>query len=612
MIVYGDPSFERPLTSAITELSHRFAALSSRCAGASRERSDGPSLLDASRELLIHCGQVEQAIEDAPIDAKQAKPLADLCEWVRAATDRAAAAFLQLHVFASLTQTLAITGEPVNLPIHDVRIKVPEGFAFYALFPEQYHSAALRWLAAHSQVRERRAIVVGVRSIGTTLSAVVRQTLVTNGWQATRLTVRPDGNPFDRRVEIPPDCLAGAAHAIIVDEGPGLSGSSMAAVGAALVSAGVPRERISFFPGHSNGPGQAGSAATRDWWATTPQYVTPLVELRWAGRLLPEVLARRASALLGGEPIECTEDLSAGMWRKAASADESQWPVAFTGFERTKYRCVTRGGRSVLWKFAGTAMIDAGAQSSNRKITSGTAQSIDRLRALARLGWTPAPLGEAFGFVATPWAAGAVLTRSDADPALLAHVGQYVRAAALPPVSQLEQEQSFSRLSEMLYWNAREALGEVAAERARELAMRAKSAIPNGPDECYGDGRLAPHEWVRTASGQLQKLDCAGHQSDHTAIGSQPLAWDIAGAMVEWQATGDAAKTLLAAVQEGRPKHYADILLRFYRAAYAAFWLGMCAMGEGTAKSDPAELRRLQDATNLYRDALKRELLAEF
>jgi hypothetical protein len=40
-----------------------------------------------------------------------------------------------------------------GVPDVAVRVKVPEGFAFYTLFPEQYLDAARGWLAAHEEPR---------------------------------------------------------------------------------------------------------------------------------------------------------------------------------------------------------------------------------------------------------------------------------------------------------------------------------------------------------------------------------------------------------------------------------------------------------------------------
>src|SRR5207248_4140661 len=115
-------------------------------------------------------------------------------------------------------------------------VKIPEGFAFYALYPEQYCLAALHWLADHKTASPRRAAVVGIRSIGTTLSAVVSAALGAAGWEVQRLTVRPTGHPYSRQAEITREELGEAVWGLVVDEGPGQSGSSMAATAAALAA----------------------------------------------------------------------------------------------------------------------------------------------------------------------------------------------------------------------------------------------------------------------------------------------------------------------------------------------------------------------------------------
>ena len=96
-----------------------------------------------------------------------------------------------------------------------------------------------------------RAFVVGVRSIGTTMSAVAAAAIRARGGAAERCTVRPTGNPFDRRTVLSDATVARARHhaasgcdVIVIDEGPGLSGSSLLSAVDALAGAGVPRERV--------------------------------------------------------------------------------------------------------------------------------------------------------------------------------------------------------------------------------------------------------------------------------------------------------------------------------------------------------------------------------
>src|SRR3982750_4419365 len=73
---------------------------------------------------------------------------------------------------------IAITREYERVPREflpgNIRLRPPEGFAYYALYPEMYASACLDFLR---EQQPARVGVVGIRSIGTTLSAVVARTV---------------------------------------------------------------------------------------------------------------------------------------------------------------------------------------------------------------------------------------------------------------------------------------------------------------------------------------------------------------------------------------------------------------------------------------------------
>ncbi|MGX2039324.1 hypothetical protein ACWJKU_04210 [Methylocaldum sp. MU1018] len=530
---------------------------------------EGP---DARRRLLIEAGQLEQALADRLENGA-------LVERIMSVTDLAAAAFLGHADLGPFQKALAEIELPPDLT---VRVKVPEGFAFYALYPEQYAEAARRWLRDHASSGSKRAAVVGIRSIGTGLSAVVARVLAEAGWRVRRLTVRPTGHPYARRAECPSEAVRGAVFGLVVDEGPGLSGSSMAAAAQALVEAGIDRSKVFFFPGHDHGPGGAGNEDVRQWWADTPRYVVGLDEMTRNGRPLVDELAYRSG------PVVRVDDLSGGMWRRTVYAGEDEWPATFPAFERTKYRMVRRDGSSVLWKFEG--------------LTGGADAARDRMARLAKRGWTEAPLDSAHGFAARPWIDGKPLSPQCRDVAVLDHVGRYILDAADSALSISEQHTALERLREMLYRNTRESLGEAAAERT----LRWKRSIPLRLRPAYGDGRLGPEEWIRRTDGRLIKVDCAGHSADHTAVGRQPLVWDLAGAMVEWRLDDETARPLLNAFVDAGGEPPALETLAFYRAAYAAFRLGQCAICAGA--SDPNERRRLHRAGDSYKAQLVRIL----
>jgi hypothetical protein len=528
--------------------------------------------------LLIEAGQLEQGVADS---------LLGMHKVVARLTDLIAASFYECwcgrpgrgfkEVCAAFDENV-VEGDPL------LTIKVPEGFAFYALFPEQYCAAALEWAKDHSLVPQREAVVVGVRSIGTSLSAIVSAALRAAGWKIERLTVRPAGEPFRRKVELP--TLPKHKIGIVVDEGPGISGSSMAAVAVALKRAGV--SDVSFLPGHSGEPGAAASPEIRQLWATIPRYTAPLAQLRWNGLSLTETLALKAAEICDVPAgFEVVEDLSAGHWRKLAFPMEQDWPAVAGRFERMKFCCANRRGPSVLWKFAGLG--------PTAEATLGT------LSARAEQGYAPEPLATFRGFVAMPWIDGQRLTRADSRASdVLEHIGRYIVAAANKPLSSGESAAAIARLKEIIDCNTAEALGHHWADRARDWAEYA--SIGEGSSG-YGDGHLAPYNWIRTSDGQILKTDCEGHDSDHTIVGRQLLLWDVAAALVEWDLGVENAAPLLAPIREAAVRLDWDALT-FYQIAYAAFRIGLSSLTvEVTA--DTNERSRLNKAVGFYRTKLE-------
>jgi hypothetical protein len=131
-----------------------------------------------------------------------------------------------------------------------VQFAVPEGFAYYAVYPEGYLEAARHFCA---EFRPANTVCIGLRSIGTTLSGAVAAALAELGCPMQSFTLRPRGHPFSRRPILAWELeqqIRGAldGHFLLVDEGPGISGSSLAGIAHLLGSLGVPDDRIILFP----------------------------------------------------------------------------------------------------------------------------------------------------------------------------------------------------------------------------------------------------------------------------------------------------------------------------------------------------------------------------
>src|SRR5207237_6607621 len=87
------------------------------------------------------------------------------------------------------------------------------------------------------------------------------------------------------------------------------------------------------------------------------------------------------------------------------------------------------------------------------------------------------------------------------------------------------------------------------------------------------DGRMQPHEWLATGA-DLLKLDGLDHHCDHFYPGRQDMAWDLAGAILEFGLGAQASQRLLARYRVFSGDGGAKDCLPFYRAAYLAFRLG--------------------------------------
>ena len=267
----------------------------------------------AAVEALVYAGELEAALADV------ADPLETA---VAEATDAlAAAAIGEPSDLASCAEGLAHARAPRSLAI-----RPPEGFAYYALPPQAY-------AAASEIVDAREALVIGVRSIGTTLSAVTAAALRARGVIATRVTVRPDGPATDRRLTVCPETAEAIAHArdagatvVIVDEGPGLSGSSFLATGEAVVAAGVPRERVLLISSRPVDP---------------DRLCAPGAAKRWRS-FRHAVAATRAFAPSGSGTLGCPLDISAGAWRPLHYQRDEHWPAVAEAMERRK---LVAGGR---------------------------------------------------------------------------------------------------------------------------------------------------------------------------------------------------------------------------------------------------------------------------
>lgn len=538
MLIYGDRSYRAEVREVLAQLQSLVDALGP---------SDARWIERHGRlvDLFLAAAGLVQGIEDAAFAATGEDRLESPSQaWAGALVALAQAVRLSFDTGilpppAELRAALAGLAE--NAPEPAVRIKTPEGHAYYAVYPEAFARAA-------GALAGTRPVVLGLRSIGTGLGAMV----AARTKAALFATLRPVGDPFDRRLVLGADLACrlrahGETPFSIVDEGPGQSGSSIAGTAAALERLGVPTGRIHFMPSHPGLPSGAVSEASRRRWQVAPRHVQTFDDL--AG---PEG-ARLATWVedITGPALGPLVDVGGGAWRA-----HRRFPTRPPGGlmrERRKFLLTSTRGTFLL-RFAGLGA--AGAATAARAMR------------LAQAGFTPACLGLRHGFLVEPWLAEAAMPAPGVNErALLERVADYLafRARRLP--AGPDDGAALDELVTMVARNAGLLAGrsvDVAALAlaARHLAPRLKRVAT--------DNRLHHWEWLQLPDGRLLKADASDHCAGHDLVGCQDIAWDVVGAAVELGlptgALGRALGERGIAVDPG--------LVRFYLPCYAAFEAG--------------------------------------
>ncbi len=463
-----------------------------------------------------------------------------------------------------------------------VRTRQAEGYAFYALYPEAVIAAAHHCgLGADTRL-------IGIRSIGLGLAALVAAALAA----APPVSLRPVGHPFRRTIAATPElardlvAAAGGARFGIADEGPGLSGSSFAAVAAWLEEEGVAPSRIHFFPSHDSPPGPAADAAIRARWRAAPRHPAQFSTILRAD-VAGGGLAGWIAGLVG--PLDAPlEDISGGGWRRHGPQRDAPFDPRL---ERRKFLVRSAGG---VWlaRFAGLG-------------ASGEA-ALERALALHRAGFVPEPAGLVHGFLVERWVDGAPLTAGTADrQRLVEHLGRYLgfRARALPASSEGAAP---AALAAMARHNVETALGrDVAVALDRRLGPLDESA--RGAACVDTDNRMHRWEWLVTAGGTILKTDAVDHAHGHDLIGCQPVEWDVAGAIVEHELTATERDRLVAIVAE-EAGGCSPALVAALLPAYLAFQLGLWTMAAEAGAEEGAAARAA--AVSRYENGL-RALVAE-
>lgn len=499
------------------------------------------SLLDS----LIQAGELEAALADS------------------AGTGAAAAAALTDAVAMQLfNQNSAAKVDLENLAAKiavpaAINISPPEGFTYYALHPLDFARTAKQFSKQAS-----RFAIIGIRSIGTTLSAIALAALKSEGKSATRVTVRPNGHPYSRNTEFSveelrwiADEIRNQAHFLVVDEGPGRSGSTFLSVAEALCRLGVPCDRLTIVGSRQFEP-------------------EALCGQNAAARWRPFRFVAAASSL--SERFANWTYLGGGDWRSHFLGREDEWPESWTQMER--FKAISPNRREFV-KFEGMGRLGKEVR--------------QRAFRLAQAGFSPEVSDIGDGFLSCEVVEGEPLRKKNLSADLLEKIARYCAFRASEFTCDHNPE---SQLEQMVVYNVEQEFG-------RELKFTSDEFSVQGP--VIVDGRMQPHEWI-DCGGKVLKADAIAHGDNHFFPGPCSIAWDLAGTVVEWDLGKNATEFLLSKFRQfsgidiGKNLHP-------YLLAYCVFRLGFCKMARSTVLRTPEE-NRLDLAYRHYR-ALAAQLI---
>jgi hypothetical protein len=391
---------------------------------------------------------------------------------------------------------------------------------------------------------------------------VVSATLRRTGCPAERITVRPTGHPYNRLTQFTSAQMMWiekqkerSAMFLVVDEGPGRSGSSFLSVGEALIEAGVLAGQLTFIGSHETDLNLlCADDASRRWKA-----------FRFLAAV-PHICARFSDHTFVG----------AGEWRRKLLAEEARWPACWPQMERVKF--LSPDGTR-LYKFEGLGPVGEKVQQRSRWVDE------------AGFGCSVADAGDGFSCYAV--AEATPMTGEEVDPIVLERIAQYCAFRA----AEFGTDGVPEPLAEMLRFN-------ISREFQIELNLNLDGLQPSRL--IVVDGRMQPHEWLRTEDGMVLKTDASTHGDDHFFPGPADIAWDLAGVAVEWNLNPDALEFLLARFTRLTGNDLRRTLPVFM-LAYSVFRMAWCKMAMTTPMASSEQLR-LRTAYSRYRSVTVKQM----
>jgi adenine/guanine phosphoribosyltransferase-like PRPP-binding protein len=434
-----------------------------------------------------------------------------------------------------------------------VQSSPPEGFSYYGLNPADFIDVARKACRVGDPVA-----IVGIRSIGITLSAVVAAALSSYERRWDRIGVRPTGHPYDRVASFNAEQVcwieeknARGSRFLIVDEGPGRSGSTFLSVAEALVALGISAEQIRLLGTRQP---QQGELCAKD------------AGPRWDRFQFASIDSRSSPRFTGHTYI------GGGEWRKHFIAEEPLWPACWPQMERSKF--LSADGKC-LFKFEGIGRIGEEVRG--------------RAELLAKTGFGVEIEDVTDGYSAYRVISGRPLASSDISRELLEHLARY---CAMRDSEFKNEPARPDPVADMVRFNVRQEFGLECHLTDDDLSIGHR---------VIADGHMQPHEWLSKGPETILKVDAVSHGDDHFFPGPISIAWDLAGVIVEWNLASDSTEFFLHRFRQFSGRQL-DNSIDSFCLAYSVFRMSLCKMAIPTANHFEQE-RLLRDHSRYRRAA---------
>jgi hypothetical protein len=122
------------------------------------------------------------------------------------------------------------------------------------------------------------------------------------------------------------------------------------------------------------------------------------------------------------------------------------------------------------------------------------------------------------------------------------------------------------------------------------------------PVPCCTDNRMHRWEWVCSA-GKWFKFDSLDHHAAHDLVGCQDIAWDIAGAAVEFALSPEERARLIAGLEGRLGRLIAPQFVEVYELAYLGFQIGLWTMAK--QRNNENEAHRIEQQLMRYDQRLR-------